>query len=458
MILSQPEVYKKLVIITYGCQMNVYDSTQMQNIMVKLGYVISEDIQDADLVIMNTCNIREKAAEKVYSELGKIRKLKENRIKNNQQMVIVLAGCVGQAEGEEVFRRAPYVDIVVGPQSYQTLPNLIKEVEEKSHKVINLDFKNEEKFNTLPEELLSQGISAFVTIQEGWDKFCKFCSVPYTRGAEYSRPVSQIYREVLKLAAQGSQEIILLGQNVNAYHGQTDEGQTFSLADLIKHIAKINGIKRIRYTTSHPVDMSDDLIALHGDEPKLMPLIHLPIQTGSNKLLKAMGRNHTVEFYLGIVEKCKEARADIKFSSDFIEGYPGETEDDLRQTLDIIEKVEFTQGYAFKYSKRLGTPAPLIEDATPSEVIDQRLFKVQELLMQQQIAFNRSFIEKEVEILVEKIIEERGQVMGKTPYMQNVYIKGGKDLYGKTIMVKIFDANKTNLKGEMISDEMEIAC
>lgn len=329
---------KKLFIKTYGCQMNVYDSMRMQDLMKPLGYGASETPEDADMVILNTCHIREKAAEKMYSDLGRLNKLKHKKSDKNEKMVIAVAGCVGQAEGEEIFSRAPYVDVVVGPQSYQSLPDLVGKVHRDSGHLINLDL-HEDKFDKLPEENASQGASAMVSIQEGCDKFCTFCVVPYTRGAEYSRPVSDIYRESMKTAAKGAVEINLLGQNVNAYHGKDEDNKDWNLGQLIKHISKIDSVKRIRYSTSHPRDMHQELYEQHWNNPKLMPFLNLPVQSGSNKILEAMNRKHTRELYLRIIDKLRSNRPDMQFSTDLIIGFPGETDDDFEDTMDLVRRV-----------------------------------------------------------------------------------------------------------------------
>lgn len=443
---------KKLFIKTYGCQMNVYDSKKMQDLLEPFGFSEALDMLDADMIILNTCHIREKASEKMYSELGRIKKIKDNRKKQNKDdLIIAVAGCVGQAEGEEIFARAPYVDIVVGPQSYHTLPELIARLARHEKHLIELDFIEEEKFDKLPQISSPQGPSAFISIQEGCDKFCTFCIVPYTRGAEFSRPLENIYREALQAANNGSKEIYLLGQNVNAYHGSDHEGKNCSLSTLIKYIAKISEIERIRYTTSHPIDMTDDLINLHGTEPKLMPFLHLPIQSGSDKILKAMNRRHNREFYFNIIDKLRESRPDIVLSSDFIVGFPGETDEDFADTLDLVKRVRYGQCYSFKYSPRPGTPAA-IKEQVPEKVKNERLAILQEELSSHQSGFNHSCIGKIMPVLFDRDGKLDNQIIGKTPYMQSVYIADpDKNLYGKMASVIIKKAGISSLTGEIVS-------
>jgi tRNA-2-methylthio-N6-dimethylallyladenosine synthase len=441
---------KKIFIKTYGCQMNVYDSIKMQDMMQPHGYSVTDDMNNADMVILNTCHIREKAAEKVYSELGRIKKVKDKLKSQNKNMLIVVAGCVGQAEGEEIFERAPYVDVVVGPQSFHALPQLVLEVSRGNKHLIELDFIDEEKFDKLPEETSAQGASAFVSVQEGCDKFCTFCVVPYTRGAEFSRPVEKIYREVLQAASHGSKEVHLLGQNVNAYHGKTSEDKEINLAGLINRIADIKGIERIRYTTSHPRDMNDELIKLHGSLDKLMPFLHLPIQSGSDKILKAMNRRHTREEYFDIIRRLRESRPDIILSSDFIVGFPGETDEDFADTLDAVKRVGYGQCYSFKYSPRPGTPAATKEQV-PESVKIERLRILQDELSRQQLECNRSFKGLILPVLFERDGKFGDQIIGKTPYMQSVYVTNPtKDLFGKIVNIKITDAFAASLTGEIL--------
>nr|WP_253307925.1 tRNA (N6-isopentenyl adenosine(37)-C2)-methylthiotransferase MiaB [Rickettsia endosymbiont of Ceutorhynchus assimilis] len=442
---------KKLFIKTYGCQMNVYDSIKMQDLLYPFGYEATESMADADIIILNTCHIREKAAEKTYSELGRIKKLQDQRKGQGlNPAIIVVAGCVAQAEGEEIFQRTPYVDIVVGPQSYYNLPGLIVKVVRHEKHLINLDFVEETKFDKLPEQLYPQGASAFISVQEGCDKFCTFCVVPYTRGAEFSRNLEQIYREALKVTASGAKEITLLGQNVNAYHGKGPDDKICSLADLIKHLSAIPTLERIRYTTSHPIDMSDDLIKLHGLEQKLMPFLHLPVQSGSNKILKAMNRKHERDYYFDVINRLRAERPDIVFSSDFIVGFPGETDEDFADTLDLVRKVGYGQCYSFKYSPRPGTPGALKEQL-PENIKSERLSILQKELSDQQLAFNENCVGSVMKVLFDRNGKFDDQIIGKTPYMQSVYIANpDKNLLGKIIDVKIIKAANNSLAGEVI--------
>jgi len=427
--------------------MNVYDSMRIQDLLKPFGYDTTEFIEESDMVVLNTCHIREKATEKVYSRLGRIRDMKR---KLGKDLIIVVAGCVGQAEGEEIFKRAPWVNIVVGPQSYHTLPELMaKMVREGKKHVWDLDFAEEKKFDNLPETMQSQGYSAFLSIQEGCDKFCKFCCVPYTRGAEFSRPLEQIYREALVISSQGAKELTFLGQNVNAYHGLNNDGEQISLATLVKAISGIDSIKRIRYTTSHPLDMTDDLIEAHGSMPKLMPFLHLPVQSGSDKILKAMNRKHDSAFYFKVIDKLRAVRNDMEFSSDFIVGYPGETEQDFLDTLELVKKVRFSQAYSFKYSPRPGTPASILPQIS-EEIKDDRLQRLQILIAQQQGEFNHSIVGREMSVLIEKPGKREDQYSGKTEYMQTVNINNAQDFLGEIVQVKITAASTNSLKGEII--------
>lgn len=446
---------KKVFIKTYGCQMNVYDSLKMEELLKENGYIKTEELEDADLCILNTCHIREKASEKVYSELGRIKQIQQKRIKSNLgKMIITVAGCVGQAEGEEIFARAPFVDIVVGPQSYSSLPELIaKKIRNEKH-LIDLDFIEEEKFDKLNCEVESQGVSAFISVQEGCDKFCTFCVVPYTRGAEFSRPMQQVYNEALSYVSKGATEIYLLGQNVNAYHGQDPKGNTSTLADLIKQIAIIPEVQRIRYTTSHPLDMADDLIELHGMEPKLMPFLHLPVQSGSNTILNKMNRKHTREKYFEIIDKLRNAKPDIVFSSDFIVGFPEETDQDFEDTLDLVKKVKFGQCYSFKYSPRPGTPAAT-RPQIPEHIKSERLAILQQALNTQQMQFNQSCIGQIMPVLFQKEGKLQNQFIGKTQYMQSVYLtydttSDAQETTQKILNVKITQAFATSLTGEIV--------
>ncbi|MFI4983625.1 MAG: tRNA (N6-isopentenyl adenosine(37)-C2)-methylthiotransferase MiaB [Rickettsiales bacterium] len=437
---------QKLFIKTYGCQMNVYDSVKMEELLKPHGYEMTLNSKEADLVILNTCHIREKAAEKVYSELGRIKK------NSTKKRTIAVAGCVAQAEGEEIFRRAPYVDLVVGPQSYQNLPELLAKVARNDKRVIDLDFPEDSKFDQIGGEIKHQGIAAFLSVQEGCDKFCHFCVVPYTRGAEYSRTVSEVRREAIKLVAMGAKELTLLGQNVSGYHGLADDSNTWSLGKLIKNLAQIDGLERIRYMTSHPRDMVDEeLFEVHAREPKLMPFLHLPIQAGSNRTLEAMNRKHTREFYLELIAKFRKARPDMAFSSDFIVGFPGETEEDFQETMKIVEEVGYSQCYSFKYSPRPGTPAAVSADQVLEEVKSERLQRLQALIIRKQMEFNQACVGKTLPVLFVDQAKKDGQIQGKSPYMQTVVVEGGGSaLYGQTREVLITRAGQNSIQGELV--------
>jgi len=425
---------KKIFVKSYGCQMNVYDSNRIKDLFFEDGYIITNDIKDANLIVLNTCHIREKAAEKVYSDIGRIKKI--NKKKSNDDYKLVVAGCVAQAEGVEIQKRAPVVDFVVGPQAYHKLPNMIKN-EDIS---INDDFLQNEKFNHLVYNS-SNSVSEFVSIQEGCNKFCTFCVVPYTRGAEFSRSVEDIQKEILKYKEKGIQEIILLGQNVNAYHGIGADGKTKDLAYLINKVSELDTIKRIRYMTSHPIDMSDSLIQVHGTNKKLMPFLHLPIQSGSDNVIKKMNRKHTVKQYLNIIEKIKLSRPDIALSSDFIVGFPGETDKDFEETMKFVEEVKYVIAYSFMFSPRPGTPAFKLKDID-KKIKKARLSALQSLLKQQQAEFNKSFIDKEMDILFEKIGRYKNQYIGRTIYNQSVFTKHKENLinkFKKGIIIKSTD-------------------
>jgi tRNA-2-methylthio-N6-dimethylallyladenosine synthase len=441
---------KKLHIKTYGCQMNVYDSIRMAELLAPLGYEETPNAADADFVLLNTCHIREKAAEKVYSELGRIRETKEEWRKAGKRKLIGVAGCVAQAEGEEILARAPYVDIVVGPQSYQSLPELLEQTLREGNAALNLDFPEEPKFDALPAARGVQGVSAFVSVQEGCDKFCSFCVVPYTRGVEYSRPADAILDEVRACVAQGAVEITLLGQNVNAYHGIGENDAEWGLAKLIRAVAEIEGVQRIRYTTSHPRDMTDDLIAAHGEVAKLMPCLHLPVQSGSDRILKLMNRKHTAEQYLAIIEKLRRVRPEMVFSSDFIVGFPGETEADFEATLRLVETVHFAQAYAFTYSPRPGTPAADKKDQVPEKVKQERLQRLIALIQQQQLRTNRMSVGSVMPVLFDRTGKQAGQVLGKSPFMQSVYVKDGMEYAGKLLDVRILGGYLNSLEGEVV--------
>ena len=433
---------KKLFIKTYGCQMNVYDSARMADLLAPIGYAPTDAPDDADMVILNTCHIREKAADKVYSELGKLREMKAERA-----MVIAVAGCVAQAEGEEIIRRQPAVDIVVGPQSYHRLPEMIAKVSREKGHALETDFPAEDKFDALPEQSTQTGVSAFLTVQEGCDKFCTFCVVPYTRGAEYSRPVMQIEAEARRMVERGVCEITLLGQNVNAYSGEGPDGEAWSLAQLIRHLAKIDQLARIRFTTSHPRDMSDDLIAAHGDLNKLMPYLHLPVQSGSDKILAAMNRQHTREHYFRLVERIRAALPDLALSTDVIVGFPGETDKDFEDTLDLIRQVGYASHFSFKYSPRPGTPASTAAKQIPEEVKDARLQALQSLLFAQQRDFNASCEGRTMPVLFEKKGRYPGQAIGRSPYLQSVHVENASHLIGQIRDIRIASVFPNSLKG-----------
>jgi tRNA-2-methylthio-N6-dimethylallyladenosine synthase len=441
---------KKVFIKTYGCQMNVYDSERMGDVLAPLGYASTGDLASADLVILNTCHIREKAAEKVYSELGRIRRMKEEKHRRGEALLIAVAGCVAQAEGEEIIRRAPAVDLVFGPQSYHRLPELLAAARTGGG-VVETDLPADEKFAELPRKsqrsAIARGVTAFVTIQEGCDKFCTFCVVPYTRGAEYSRPVSAIEQEVRRLADAGVREVTLLGQNVNAYRGQAEDGRIFGLARLLDRLARVDGIARLRYTTSHPNDMSDELIEAHASNPKLMPYLHLPVQAGADSVLKAMKRKHTAETYLEIVQRIRKARKDIALSSDFIVGFPGESDDDFEATLRLAGEVGYAQAFSFKYSPRPGTPAaelPQIAD----EVKSHRLARLQALLSEQQRAFNHSCIGRSMSVLLERPGRHLGQLIGRSPYLQSVHVGAAELKIGDMVTLFVDGAGANSLSAQ----------
>jgi tRNA-2-methylthio-N6-dimethylallyladenosine synthase len=446
---------KKLYIKTYGCQMNVYDSARMADVMAPLGYGLVDEAADADLVILNTCHIREKAEEKVYSDLGRVRKARRAKQDAGGTMLVAVGGCVGQAEGEEIFKRAPYVDMVFGPQSYHNLPDMVASALRGKSNVIDLDFAPQPKFDSLPEQSMThEGASAFLSVQEGCDKFCTFCVVPYTRGAEYSRTAAEIVSEARRLADQGAMEITLLGQNVNAWHGKGADGQEWTFAALIRRLAEIENLKRIRYTTSHPRDMDDSLIAAHGEVEKLMPFLHLPVQSGSDSMLARMNRKHKADFYLSIVEKLRKVRPDIGFSSDFIVGFPGETDLEFAATMRFIETVGFAQAYTFKYSPRPGTPAATADSQVPEEVKDERLAQLQGLIQRQQMAYNRASVGQTVPVLFDRKGKFEGQLIGKTPHMQSVYAQADASFMGRIVDVAITGAYQNSVSGEIIGNDI----
>jgi tRNA-2-methylthio-N6-dimethylallyladenosine synthase len=451
---------KKLYIKTYGCQMNVYDSARMADVLAPLGYGPADSPADADMVILNTCHIREKASEKVFSELGRLRQARDDRRAAGADMIIAVAGCVAQAEGAEILRRAPAVDIVLGPQTYHRLPEMVARATRAAGKdaardgnrrglgILDTEFPAESKFDHLPAPAETFNVSAFLAIQEGCDKFCTFCVVPYTRGAEFSRPVAQIEAEARRLVESGAREITLLGQNVNAYHGLAGNGTEWGLAQLVRHLAeRIEGLRRIRYTTSHPRDMDDDLIAAHGDLPQLMPFLHLPVQSGSDRILEAMNRQHKVDRFREIVARLRAARPDIALSSDFIVGFPGESEADFQATLDLVEEIGFAQAFSFKYSIRPGTPAALLENQVPEPVKDERLQRLQDVLNRQQVAFNRAMIGRVLPVLLEKPGKHPGQIVGRSPYLQAVHTQADASEIGRVVDLRIDGIGHFSLSG-----------
>jgi tRNA-2-methylthio-N6-dimethylallyladenosine synthase len=432
---------KALYVKTYGCQMNVYDSARMADLLAPLGYERAETPDGADMVILNTCHIREKAAEKVYSELGKLRKMKEAKARDGASMTIAVAGCVAQAEGAEIVRRQSAVDLVVGPQSYHRLPEMIARIARSGGQVLETDFPAEDKFDALPAQT-GTGTSAFLTVQEGCDKFCTFCVVPYTRGSEFSRPASQILDEARHLVELGAREITLLGQNVNAY-----AHDDWTLAKLLHALARVDGLARLRYTTSHPRDMGEDLIAAHRDLAALMPYLHLPVQSGSDAILDAMNRQHTADDYRRIVERVRGARGDLALSSDFIVGFPGESDKDFDATLALVGDIGYAQAYSFKYSKRPGTPASAARKQIPEDVKSARLAALQDLLVRQQQAFNKSCEGRTLSVLFEKPGRKKDQAVGRSPYLQPVHVEGAGALIGAIRDVRILEAQPNSLKG-----------
>jgi tRNA-2-methylthio-N6-dimethylallyladenosine synthase len=438
---------KSVFVKTYGCQMNVYDSQRMQDVLAPLGYGVAETAEEADLVILNTCHIREKAVEKVYSELGRYRDLKTARAANGKEMMIAVAGCVGQAEGEEITRRMKSVDLVFGPQTYHRLPELLKLRETSGAAVVETEFAVKDKFVGLANEQVrqptSRSVTAFLTIQEGCDKFCTFCVVPYTRGAEFSRPVAQIVDEAQKLAAQGVRELTLLGQNVNAYRGSGS-----SLAALITELSQIAGIERLRYMTSHPRDMSDDLIEAHGRNAKLMPYLHLPIQSGSDRVLKAMNRGHTTAQYIRLTERIRAAQPRMAMTSDFIVGFPGETDAEFEETLDLVRDINYAGAFSFKYSPRPGTPAAESEKQIPEDEKNDRLARLQAVLTKQQAAFNQSCVGQTLPVLLEKPGRQKGQLIGRSPYLQSVHLEAEEHLVGSLVEAHILAVGPNSLSGQ----------
>lgn len=443
---------KKLHIKTYGCQMNVYDSDRMADVLAPLGYSASDDLQSADMVIINTCHIREKAAEKVFSELGRLRKWKDAEREQGREVKIAVAGCVAQAEGEEISRRAPWVDVVVGPQAYHRLPELITDIDPSSRNaVIDTDFPVEDKFDFLPEEHTPRGPAAFLSIQEGCDKFCTFCVVPYTRGAEFSRPAESVLTEARRLIESGSVELTLLGQNVNAWSAEAPDGSTWDFARLLYALAELDGLKRLRYTTSHPRDMTMGLIKAHAEIPQLMPYLHLPVQAGSDRILDAMNRHHSRDDYFRIIDQLREVRPDMAISGDFIVGFPGETDRDYAETLNLINRVEYASAYSFKYSPRPGTPASMSDEQVDEAVKSERLQGLQQLISAQQLAFNKAKVGDVMDILIERPANKDNQKAGRSPWMQAVHFPATTGEIGDIVSLRITDAHQNSLTAEQIS-------
>lgn len=443
---------KKVFVKSYGCQMNVYDAERMADVLATEGYSETKAMEEADLVILNTCHIREKAAEKVYSELGRVRELKQEREAAGQETRIVVAGCVAQAEGKEILRRQPAVDVVVGPQNYHHLPELLRK--SRSERLVDTEFPIEDKFDHLPApskaKTISRGVSAFLTIQEGCDKFCTFCVVPYTRGAEVSRPVAKILEEAHRLAEAGVRELTLIGQNVNAYHGEGPDGATWSLGRLLRRLAEVPGIARLRYTTSHPRDMDDELIAAHGDLPALMPYLHLPVQSGSDRILDLMNRKHTGDEYRRLIDRIRRAQPNLALSSDFIVGFPGETDRDFEDTMRLVADVGFASSFSFKYSPRPGTPAAEMGEQVPEAVKAERLARLQNLLETQRQAFNHGTVGQTLDVLLEKPGRHPGQIAGKSPYLQAVQFESDVHRIGEVVTVRIVRAGSNSLFGEWV--------
>jgi tRNA-2-methylthio-N6-dimethylallyladenosine synthase len=443
---------RKLFVKSFGCQMNVYDSRRMADTLAPQGYVETATADDADLVILNTCHIREKAAEKVYSEVGRVRQLKKAAAAEGRRVVIAVAGCVAQAEGEEILRRAPAVDLVFGPQSYHRLPQLLARAE-RGDKPVDTEFPLDDKFDHLASPsaaaVRTRGVSAFVTAQEGCDKFCTFCVVPYTRGAEVSRPVHKILVEVEQLAAAGVREITLIGQTVNAYHGDGPNGRPWYLAQLLDRVSAIDGVERLRYTTSHPRDMDDDLIAAHGDLPKLMPQLHLPVQSGSDRVLAAMNRRHTRADYLAVISRLRAARSDLALTSDFIVGFPGETEADFAETLSLVGEVGFSGAFSFKYSPRPGTPGADLPGQVDEEIKSDRLHRLQAAINQGHAEFNQSCLGRTLHVLFEKPGRYTGQLVGRSPYLQPVQVTAPTPMIGEIAAVTITEVASNSLFGTL---------
>lgn len=450
---------RKVHVKSFGCQMNVYDSHRMADTLAPAGYDETASLEDADLVILNTCHIREKAAEKVYSEIGRIREMKEAAAREGRRMLIAVAGCVAQAEGREIIRRAGAVDLVVGSQNYHRLPEMVARAQD-GEKVVDTDFPVEDKFDALAapkhDAIARRGISAFVTVQEGCDKFCTFCVVPYTRGAEVSRPVEKIVAEVERLADGGVREVTLIGQNVNAYHGSGPDGAASSLGKLLRRLAQVPGILRLRYTTSHPRDMDDDLIAAHRELQTLMPYVHLPVQSGSDRILAAMNRKHTRKNYLNVITRLRAGRTDLAFTSDFIVGFPGETESDFRDTLTLVDEVGYAGAFSFMYSPRPGTPAAEMEDQITADVKSERLQRLQAAITRHQRRFNAGFAGRTVDVLLEKPGKLPGQLVGRSPYLQAVQVMAPAERIGSVHRVTIDEVGSNSLFGSLADENRTV--
>ena len=438
---------KTVHIKTFGCQMNVYDSERITEALAADGYTATENAEAADVIVLNTCHIREKAVEKVYSELGRLRQIKDQRRADDRDTLVAVAGCVAQAEGAEIVRRAPVVDVVVGPSSYHRLPELLRKAGPDRRALIETEFPEEDKFARLPAREGARASAAFLTVQEGCDKFCTFCVVPYTRGMEASRPVADLVAEAERLIARGVRELTLLGQNVNAYHGIGEDGAAWPLARLIKRLAGIEQLERLRYMTSHPRDMDGELIAAHAEVGKLMPYLHLPFQAGSDRVLAAMNRKHTIADYLDSVRRIRAARPDIALSTDIIVGFPGETDSEFAATLDVVCEVGFAQAYSFKYSPRPGTPASIMGEQVAEAVKSERLQRLQALLDQQQAAFNSDCVGKVMPVLFERAGRRAGQLVGRSPYLQAVHAEADACLVGQVMPVAISAAGQNSLQG-----------
>lgn len=444
---------RKVFVKTYGCQMNVYDSERMSDALTRDGYQAVDSVEAADLVLINTCHIREKAAEKVYSQLGRLAKIKSQRNAAGGDLMVAVAGCVAQAEGQEIIRRAPVVDVVIGPQTYHRLPDALARARQ-GERVVETEFPADDKFDSLPDApekaIRTRGVAAFLTVQEGCDKFCTFCVVPYTRGAEVSRPVGRIIEEAERLAKAGVREITLLGQNVNAWHGKGADDREWGLGELVRRLAMVDGIDRIRYTTSHPRDMDDALIAAHRDLPELMPYLHLPVQSGSDRILKAMNRRHTAADYIRLVERIRAARPDIALSGDFIVGFPGETDADFEDTMRLIREVNYAAAYTFKYSIRPGTPGADMDDQVDEAVKSERLLRLQALISQQTRAFGKECVGKTVDLLLEKPGRNTGQIVGRSPWLQPVIVDAKLGKIGDIVTVRITQPGTTSLFAEPV--------